>query len=602
MESNTDWTIGAFQVQPQLNRLSAVDGSGAAPLEPRVMEVLVCLAKRPGEVVAKSELLDAVWPDVEVTEDVLKNAVWELRKAFGDDARAPRYIQTITKRGYRLIAPVSQEPSMPSPRRRRSPAIALSLTGIAVAAAMGAFYFAGGLESARSDNSGIRLAVLPFDSLNQSQDETALGDGLTIDLISRLGRLSPDRLGVVAPSSALIYDSGGKDAGQIGWDLQVDYVVRGSVRREGEHVRVTAHLLRVSDGLQIWSQSYAREATGVLELQDELATAIALSVEARLDPGPRPAPPSNREAYEAYLLGNHFQFRIGDWDKAIAAFERAVELDPHFALARAKLSYAYFWGSQLTPREAIAKARQAGRLALQSDDRLAEAHIADALIRLYGDFDYAGAEKAFQRALELEPSNSSAHMNYSKCLAASGRLREAIAQARTARELDPLSPMKSRQLAWTHYLAGDIGSAISEYLRALELNERSILSHLSLARCYADRGDFDRAFEHRERAMRLSAVGTQRISEASRLYREEGYNAVLAAELRALEEDFQKKGYLRSTAPAALAVQLEDRKTAWKWLRQAANDHVLGLIYLNVSPEFAPLRDDPSFAELTMGH
>ncbi len=593
-------TIGAFRVRPQLNRLQSNQDGGTVTVEPRVMELLVFLAGRPQQVVSKDELIAAVWPDVAVSDDALKNAVWELRRALGDSARQPRYIETIPKRGYRLIAPVSTSGDSERTRRggRRAAGLAAIFATVGVMVSLAGF-LASDRNLDGSQGSSVRLAVLPFVTLGESAPGDYLGDGIAIDLITRLGRLEPSLLQVVAPQSALRSVEQGSaaaagDAFAVGRKLDVDYVVQGSVRREDGRVRISAHLSRLEDGTQVWTQSYSRTLEGILDLQSEMAETIGSAIETRLKlKGDGRGPSVLSDAYQAYLLGNHHQFRAGDWDKAIEAFRRSVEIDPSFALGYASLSYAYFWGS-LTPLEAIDRARQASAQALALDPELAEAHVSAALVKLYGDFDFEGADQSFSRALELDPSNVSALFNRSKSLAASGRLDEAIETARAARRLDPLAPLRSSQLGRLHYFKGEYQQAIQEYRKALRLDENSPGSHLALAQCYEALGSPQQAFEHRERFLRLSRWPSQLIGEMTALYGSQGYSAVLLRWMQVIEGQ-QRRRRNGTIHLAALALTTGDSEGALGWLQRALEEHALGLIYLDVSPEFEPLRGDPKF-------
>ncbi len=405
---------GEFLVQPDLNRLSGPQGS--VSLEPKAMQVLLCLSDQAGQVVGKDELLQSVWPDTFVTEDVLKNAVWELRKAFRDDARKPRFIQTIPKKGYRLIAPLSRSgPAASPPAVQSGWILRFALAAAAVVLVLLAAYVAWEDRPVVSSPSRTRLAVLPFTYVESGSPAVSgqeqLADGMTIELITLLGRLDPDRLGVIAPLSAMHYKTAGKDLAQVGGELRVEYVVEGSLQLEGERLRLHAQLSRADDQTQLWAGSYLRDdLTGLLDVQMELAAAIASEIQVRLQSQPDSridrSRTLNSKAYEAFLRGNHHQFIARDFDQAVEAFQEAVQLDPGYALAHAKLAYATIWGSRLSPRQALDAARIAARRALQLAPNLAEAHMAEGLVQLYQDLDWQGAEQSFLRALQLDPGSA----------------------------------------------------------------------------------------------------------------------------------------------------------------------------------------------------
>jgi len=393
--------VGEWLVEPDLNRISRPEES--VPIEPKVIEVLVCLASHAGEVVPKKEILRAVWRDVYVSQDALLYAISELRKAFGDDAKAPQVIETIPRRGYRLIAPVTQ-----SGPAKFQPSI----------------------------------AVLAFSDMSPEKDQDYFCDGIAEEIISSLTQVK--NLRVASRTSAFVFKGKSEDIRKIGRTLGVGAVLEGSVRKAGKQLRITAQLINASDGCHMWSERYDRELKDIFAIQDEIARSIAATLQVTLTQGESEAlgkvPTVDLIAYDYYLRGKQFfyQYKGKGVEFALQMFSQAIERDPEFARAYAGIadcsSFLYMYaGNHPEHRE---KADSASRQALELAPESAEAWVSRG-IALSLKRDYDEAEKAFQTAIRRDPRLFEAYYFYARAVFAEGRPERAIELYERASQVNP---------------------------------------------------------------------------------------------------------------------------------------------------------------------
>ena len=474
----SDFQVGPWLVKPSLNVIS--QNSTTVRLEPKVMEVLVCLARHAGAPLPKETLLQSVWPATFVSEDVLKRCISELRRVFEDNAREPRVIETIPKRGYRLVAPTD-------------------------AVAPGAL----NIPAARVARDSI--AVLPFVNMSAETENEFFADGITEEIINALAQI--ENLRVVARSSVFLFKGKHIDARVVGERLSVRTVLEGSVRRAGNHLRITAQLVNAVDGYDLWSERYDREMKDVFEIQDEIAHSIAQRLEvAFAGAGQEPlvrAGTKNLEAYQLYIKGRALLDRRGAMiSQALQCLEQAVAIDPEYALAWAAIADVYtllgFYGFA-HPEASRCKWQQASRRALAVDASLAEAHSASAFGNLMYDWNNVEAEREFLRALELNPRYVQAREWYAMFyLGRSGRLTEAVGHAKLALEADPLSCYANSILGLIYGLAGRHADAMQNCERARRLDCESFLAAWSLQAVLYFGGRFDEAIAAGQRALDIS--------------------------------------------------------------------------------------------------
>ena len=331
------------------------------------------------------------------------------------------------------------------------------------------------------------LAVRPFKNMSGNADQDFLADGLTEEMITRLGQLHPDEMAVIRLSPA--YASSSLD--RLGKDIRANYVLEGSVRRSGERVAIAAQLIQASDQTQVWGESYERDLQDVLRIQAEVASAIAGGVLNKLPHSQPPARQVNREAYLAYLEGRYFwNKRTEDgFRRAITSFQRSIEIDPTYAPPYAGLADCYeLLGSApystLPPKDAFPKAEAAARKALELDSTLAEAHVPLGYSQLVYERNLPEARREFERALQLRPEYATAHQFYGYYLTAVGKLDDAITERKKALELDPISPLLNSALGEAYYHARRFDITIEENKKALELDPSYAIALVNIGRAY----------------------------------------------------------------------------------------------------------------------
>lgn len=505
----------------------------------------------------------------------------------------------------RLAAP---EALRVAPSRQRKLRWAWMLTGGLLVAVLLAGYLARQRfwPQAKPPPGKVMLAVLPFENLSGDPEQEYFSDGLTEEMIAQLGRLQPQRLGVIARTSAMQYKKTDKRVDQIGRELGVDYILEGSVRRAGHRVRITAQLIQVSDQTHLWAENYERDVADVLALQSEVAGRIADSLAVELLPAQQArlasVRPINPEAHEAYLRGRYYWNKGTEegLKKAIGYFNQAIEKDPAYAPAYAGLaeSYALFGDFEiLPPKEAYPRAEAAATKALELDDTLAEAHTALGLVRLEYDRDWAAAEREFKRAIELNPSYPTAHQFYSWYLGAVLRPDECIAEGRRALELDPLSVFRNADLGITLYLVGQYDRAIEQSQKALELDPNLDYAHWTLGLAYVQKAMYEEAIAHLEKAVTFSGDSPRYVASLGYAYAVAGRRREARKVLDKLK-DLSKQRYVSPYFIATVYAGLGDTEKALEWLEKAYQDHSGWLAYVQWQPEFAPLRSDPRFRDL----
>jgi adenylate cyclase len=472
-----DFRVGTWLVRPSLNTISCAATS--VRLEPKVMEVLRCLAQHAGETVSKEHLIQKVWAGTVVTDDVLTHCISGLRRAFADDAREPRILQTIPKRGYRLLATVSTESAVATPAT----------------------------SSVRDS-----IVVLPFINMSADTENEYFADGITEEIINALAQLK--ELHVVARSSAFSFKGKHIDARIVGEQLNVRTVLEGSVRRADNQLRITVQLVKAADGYHLWSERYDREMKDVFAIQDEIARVIARRLQVTFDESEQEplvkAKTQNLEAYQLYLKGRALLYRRGSTIlRSLECCQRAATLDPEYALAWAGLADCYttlgYYGLA-RPDACMPNAREAARRSVALDPSLAEGHNALAMASLMGAWDRTEAEREFLRAIDLNPKYIQAHDWYGLFYLqfSEGRLAEGRAQAKLSLESDPLSPYANAIYGLTCAIAGNYREALGVCRRAVELDPESYLARVILQFALHTNGLFEESVASAEVALAIS--------------------------------------------------------------------------------------------------
>ena len=576
------------------------------------------LVERAGELVTREELKKALWGEETYVdfERGLNFCISQVRTALGDSADAPVYIQTLPRRGYRFVAPVLQvrgsevqgaDPGQtPSTGRLRvAGQTAAGIAFLTLLAAGAAFLASRTTPPAATPPGRTTIAVLPLDDLTGDQPPSWFADGLTEELIAQLGRVSPDRLGVIARTSALTYRGSNKSIAEIGRELGVSHLLEGSVRREGERLRITLQLVAAADQTPIWSETFDRTARGTLTLQSEVATQVARALALELLPasGTGDAWMATRvpEARDAYLRGRYFwnRGRPADFRAALDQFGEAARLDPSFAAAHAAQAETYHrlaMFGQIGPAEAYARAADAAQEAVRLDPDLAEAQAAAGVVQLWADWNPAAAAASFERAVALNPSDAAAHHDYAWALAALERFDDAVAHITRAREIDPLSPRASSDIGWLQLHIRRPADAVRACRQTLALDPESVEAQQCLERAHLQRGEITEALA----AARAAAAHARREVPAA-LEGGGPPEARLMALWRERLDRIREVESERYVSPYTIAmhhVMVGEDDAALERLEKAYESRVGMTVLLPTDPVFERLRPHPRFRAL----
>jgi TolB-like protein/cytochrome c-type biogenesis protein CcmH/NrfG/predicted Ser/Thr protein kinase len=497
-------------------------------------------------------------------------------------------------------------------RRRRFVAIAAAAAVAAVVALLLALNV-GGLRNRVLRGGGMiqqsapriqSLAVLPLENLSHDPEQEYFADGMTDALIAELGQIGSLR--VISRTSVMRYKGTDKPLPQIARELNVDALVEGSVLRAGDRIRITAQLIGAVPERHLWARSYERDLRDALSLQGEVARTIASEVKANVTPDVQArlarARPVNPEAHQLYLLGRFYWNKRTEegFKKAIDYFQRAIEIDPGYAPAYAGLADSYILlsnGGILPAKEGIPKGKAAAQKALEIDESLAEAHTSLAFARTEYDWDWAGAEREFKRAIELNPNYATAHHWYGDYLSDMRRHAEAIAELQRAQQLDPLSPQISGCLGGRYYAARQYQEAIRRLQNAVSLFPDSISAHAWLGAAYRANGMYPEAIDTYQKMRSLSGASTAEVAALGQAYAKGGIRGYDLWELQRLREESRHR-YVKPAAFAFAYAALGEKDQAFSYLEKAYENRDSELTRLQTNPRLDPLRSDPRFQDL----
>lgn len=616
---DSDFQLGPWWVQPELHTFSR--GDEVRRVGHKVVAVLLCLAAEPGRVVSKEALIEQIWEGAFTTDEALATVVYELRKALDDDAKQPTYIETIRKRGYRLIAPVTECATRPAdaapgaadatrplperrvPWRRVVPLAAAALSGAVLAASALLWWPAPApLPEADAAASIRTLAVHPLATVSEECKEDFFGDGLTEMLIADLGALGPLE---VLPSAGV--ETAGDGTIPSAAAQAADARLEGSVLRSGERIWVSVQLIDARSGHLVWGGTYERQIFDALTLQRELALEIAHQIEDRVMPVPERRLALARvvapQAVEALHMGRYF-LRLGTPEgtaKAERYFSRAVALDPDLAVAHAGLADTYLATAAQRPvasRGAVyEQAEQAAETALALDAAQPQAHLSLADVYFQHEWDWQRAEHHFRRGCPDGTCTVEELGRYARYLSAMGRHEEAIAVLERGLEHDPASKTGRCALAWVYFMARRYDDALGELEKAAELDP-TYAPISSLERdLFLATGQYQEALQACQRALQQAGFGAGDLASLDAAFQEAGAEGMQRWLLA------QAPGQ-RATAPAdpiwmaRLEAQLGDEDAALDWLRKAYEVRADELIWIKVDPAFDSLRDTPRFRDL----
>jgi TolB-like protein/DNA-binding winged helix-turn-helix (wHTH) protein/Flp pilus assembly protein TadD len=617
--------FGPFEFQPDTGELRK--HGLRVKLRGQPIELLTMLLQRPGEPVTREELQRLLWPaDTYVDfEHSLNAAMKRLRAALGDSADDPRFIETLAGRGYRFIAPVSQPaeeaPQIPppvangklepepeaKPAARRRPGLWTAAAAGFVLLVLLATNFARLRDMVRGRTSpgSIRsLVVLPLANLSGDPDQDYFVEGMTDALRQYLEGVGSLR--VISRTSSMHYRGSGKPLPDIARELNVDAVVDGSVLRSGDRVRINVELIHAGTDRHLWSNGYERDLRDVFVLQAEVARRIAEEIRVTLTPHDRAQLARVRnpdpEAYRAYSNGRVLWNKRNEQDlkKAIGFFQLAIDRDPNYALAYDGLADCWLplgWYGFLPPSETFPLARAAITKALSLDDSMAETHTSLAFVNMYYDRDWAGAEREFRRAIELNPNYANGHHWYGEYLSLVGRHAEAIAESQRARELDPLSNIINAWVSSRYFFARQYDKAIEEGRNAIQIDPGFGPAHMVLGHAYEQKGMIEDAIAEFKKASSLAGGGSMYAASLAHALALAGKRAEASRMAQDLSREAARR-FISSYDLAVARVGLGDTNRTFQLLGAAVREGSPRVAFLGVDPRFLEMRADPRFSGL----
>lgn len=621
MADATAYEFGGFVLQRSQQRVLRCDGT-TVELTPRLFSALLFFVEHPGELLGKETLLQALWPGLVVEENNLSQVVAGLRRALGDDTQGSRFIQTVPRRGFRFVADVVKRASVEASEEAANETTALAQVPLPVdsgrrsqlrlALGAGAALVLGGVgwwtwrrPSVGTPNA--TLAVLPFKPLAAASRDELLEVGMADSLIARLSTIPG--LVVRSTGSVLQYAGPVQDPVRAARELNVTWIVDGSLQRHGDLVRATARLLHAPDGVAAWSGGFDEKFTSVFEVQDQISNRVTQALmpllHVRVDAVPELLEiggTRNLDAYQLYLAGRWRAqgSRGAELEKGIALLNQALSIDPSYAMAWVELAHLYrrkLWVSDGLASEVFSAANAAVQRALTLSPILADAHASLGFSRHWFEYDWTGAEQAFRHAQTLNPNCSIAHWGLASLLLSQGRLVEGFTHQRLARSLDPMSPVFNTVEGSFLLADGRLEEARMRLNRSLEIAPNNWLTHLALGLLLMAERHPEQGIASIRHAVAVSdgttrpwsVLGVQlaRVGEATET------SQILD---RLLTES--KTRYVTPTSIASLHAALGETDLALTALEQGFKVRDTRMIYLKDDPHWTDLRTEPRFRSL----
>jgi TolB-like protein/Tfp pilus assembly protein PilF len=558
--------FGQFEVDEKTGELRK-DGTKIR-LQEQPLQILQILLEHPGELVAREELRKRIWPSNTFVDfdHGINNAVKRLREALGDSADTPHYIETVARRGYRFIGSLAAVDPAPA-----------------------------AIPS---------LAVLPLENLSRDPEQEYFSEGLTEALITALAKIG--MLRVVSRTSIMQYKGVHKPLREIARELEVDFVVEGTVLRVGRRVRITAQLIHAPKETHLWAESYERDLRNVLALQSELAQAISQEVQVKLTPQERKHLAQTRavepEAYEAYLKGRyHWNRRSGDGlGKATQHFQQAIASDPTYAAAYAGLadcvSILGWWGF-VSPEHGCGKGKSLALKALEFDPNLPEAHTSFAWSTAYYDYDFPKCEREFRLAIELNPNYATARGWHGLTLSMIGGYEEALAEAKQAVRLDPASSIINGMLGLVYWFGGEYDASLDQYKKASDLDPAAFQLHWGVGISYLANRMYDAAIAEMETALQLTGRTPMSVALLAGAYAA----AERGQEAEQLLSELAELSTVRYVSPYGISLifaALKQTDKAVAQLEAGYRERAAWMVWMKRDPRLETLRSDPRFQDL----
>jgi TolB-like protein/DNA-binding winged helix-turn-helix (wHTH) protein len=632
------YSFGEFTLDLARGRLTCA--AQEVRLRPKSFEALCYLVENPGRLISKEEMIQALWPDTFVTDDSLVKCIRDVRLALGDTSN--HYIKTVARKGYffdvevieqdleatsaiyteqveeiRLVieeagrsaeeasAQQVERDLFDSFRSQIKPVGKVMAASVLIAGLLVSLLYLWISNKSRQADPGVgvrSIAVLPFKPLGQDEADKDLGLGMVDTLITRLSGLGGI---VVRPTSAVQrYDSPDQDSLAAGREQLVDAVLEGSIQRSGDRLRVTVRLLNVRDGSALWADKYDQQSTEVFAIQDAISEKVADALALKLSGEERQRLAKhytqNVEAYQLYARGIFLRNQMTEegLKRSTESFQKAIELDPKYALAYASLASSISpqaWFGYMPVREVEIKNRSLISKALELDDTLAEAHSALGELKLFFERDWEGAEREFKRALELNPNEQLTHLLYPDLLLIKGRPQEAIALVESAVKVDPVSPRVGKAAAEIYFLAGQYDRAIEQFNKVRELFPNYLL--IDAGPSYERKGMYDLAVKEYLDTEARWGMPAEQVAALRQAYAVRGWRGYWQKRLELARAE-ATQGPLQSILFAELYARLGEKERALEWLERAYEERHPSLIFLNIDPKWESLRPDPRFQSL----
>jgi DNA-binding winged helix-turn-helix (wHTH) protein/TolB-like protein len=620
-------------------------GDEVVPLTPKAFEMLLVLLESSGHVLSKDELMKRVWPDTIVEEANLSHNIYKLREALGESRNGEKYIETVPRRGYRFVAKVTKvhdhgadlvvedhsrarivieeddaaekvietagasiSPARALPSQIETRRSSITKPGVMIAAGVvliglvaGSIYFWRTRASRSTVNgAGLRsIAVLPFKPLVASERDESLELGMTEALITRLSSIH--QISVPPTSAVRKYADPQQDPVAAGRELKVESVLDGNLQHVGDRLRLTLRLVRVEDGTTLWADKFDDSFTDIFAVQDAISNQVAGALAFRLSVDEKQLLAKryteNPEAYRLYLLGRYFwnKFTPADDRKAAEYFKQAIAKDPGYALAYTGLADS--WGAAtgnnwIAPSEGYPQEKAAAMKALEIDDTLAEAHASLGAVLMFKDLDWAGAEKEYLRAIELNPRYLTTYELYSYLRSATGRVDAGIELAKRGSEIDPLSLSLSDDTAAAYYFAHRFDEAIKQYQKSIEIDPNHAYTYVGLGQVYDQKGKYDEAIAAYAKAISLSERTSNILGGLAHAYAASGRRPEAFKILSEMTQ-MSKEKYVSPYDLAVVYTGLGERDRALEQLKKAFQERSGWIMNLKVEALFDPLRTDP---------
>jgi DNA-binding winged helix-turn-helix (wHTH) protein/TolB-like protein/Flp pilus assembly protein TadD len=616
--SSRTYEFGEFRLDAA-KRLLTKDTDLEISLTPKVFDTLLYLVRNSGKVVEKDELMQEIWPDSIVEENNLTQNISVLRRRLGEKPGEQLFIATIAGHGYRFVPEVSvfeseedtggagvdrasgdmvrdQTHHKRAPIQKRKSMIALAAFCFLSLVSVGFYLW---LSDQGTNNTSIRsLAVLPFKPLVPENRNEALEFGLADTLISELSRGEDI---VVRPLSAIRrYSSVEQDALTAARELGVESILDGTIQNWGERIRVSAKLMRTSDGKQLWAGQFDEKVDDIFTVQDVISEKVASALKIRLGSNNKKHSTENVEAYQLYSKGRYHTAKgtPEDLRSSISYFQQAIDIDPGYALAYTGLAKAFgVLGiiGEMPTAVAFQQARAAEQKALELDNSLAEAHIALCMDLFWYGWDWPSADKRCLRGIEIDPNNADSHGNYALVLSNTGRHEQALAEAKRSRELDPLNLAQSSLEGQFLVHAGRVDDALDRLRKVMKLEPNFALAHLFAASAYIEKGMFTEAIAESEKEHQLSGrneipFGPYALAKSGK--RDEARRALEVLLARS------SNGYIACYNIALIYNALDERGKALDWLEKGYEARDPKMTFLKVEPKWRNLQNEPRFQEL----